>query len=373
MILADTFYTNFLLNLEQNLNSEGTFEEARMVAFGSGFGTTGSLSESFDDLNWETFPVVLNSRFIQNLWRIENGFRQTLNSGWNYGPRIARMEYGLPFSLAVSHLHSTFYKQVKLLKPDVLLVQDLNLFSPPQIQALKRHCKLLIGEIASPLPPNRFLRGYDLVFSALPPNVDKFRSMGVEAYYLPLGFDSRLIDKFPLVERDIDVVFIGSVGKLWDTIELLKAVAEHVPALQIYGPISRELLHEAGLLGNYHGQAWGNKMFEIFSRSKIVLNRHGAIVKNFAGNMRMYEATGMGCVLLSEANDFVNQLFIQGQEIVTYTNYDNAGQTAASLLENPEKLKMIGEAGKHKTLTSHLYTHRADFMNQRIIEKLESL
>jgi spore maturation protein CgeB len=41
-------------------------------------------------------------------------------------------------------------------------------------------------------------------------------------------------------------------------------------------------------------------MFKILARSKIVINRHGTIAGNYAVNMRMYEATGSGAMLVTE-------------------------------------------------------------------------
>lgn len=371
LIIADTFYRKFLIHLEDALRDEESFENAQRVAFNSGFGTTGALSHSFSELGWQAFPIILNSQVLQNLWLTNNGFRKSTLPGWSYGPHIARMEAGYPLSRFVSHLHSSFLQQVKEIRPDVILIQDLNLISAPLAKELKKHCKLLVGEIASPLPPKRFLASYDLVFSALPPVVDRFKSLGIEAHFLPLGFDSRLIETHPEIDRDIDISFVGSAGKLWDTIGLLSAVVEHVPTLRIYGPISKDLLRESNLIENYFGEAWGHQMFEVFSRSKIALNRHGGIVQNFAGNMRMYEATGMGSVLLSEENDFVHKLFEPGVEIITYKNYEEAGSLAASLLQNPDLLKKIGKAGQTKTLSSHSYRQRAETMSQIMSDKLK--
>ena len=62
-------------------------------------------------------------------------------------------------------------------------------------------------------------------------------------------------------------------------------------------------------------------MYKVYGRSKIVINRHGEVAQGFANNMRMFEATGMGALLMTgqspNLSDFFSEkecvcLFIQG-------------------------------------------------------------
>lgn len=374
ILLIDSFYSKALEKFRHDESFQNSKYELKLQSIlNSGFGSTSALSFEFANLGWEAFPVIANSYELQNSWRLSAGKPVATNFGWGIGPHIARTEFAFPYSALLNSLHKTIYEQIKFVKPDVLLIQDLNLFSKPFLNSIRNYCKLLVGEIASPLPPNRMLSTYDLIISAHPSIVSHVNSLGIDSSFLPLAFDSRVLSSTKSQVKDIDLVFVGSAGRLWNTFELLKNVKKLVPGLVIYGPMKRDELTDNGLLENYMGEAWGMDMFKILARSKISLNRHGGITGNFAGNMRMYEATGMGSLLLTESSPFLPELFEPESEIATYKNYQNAGEVAAQLLLDPKKLQTISEAGQRKTLSSHTYSHRAKSMTEMFEKKLDSI
>ena len=50
-------------------------------------------------------------------------------------------------------------------------------------------------------------------------------------------------------------------------------------------------------------------MYNILSRTKISFNRHINVAENNANNMRLYEATGMGSLLLTDKKDNLMKTF----------------------------------------------------------------
>ena len=99
-------------------------------------------------------------------------------------------------------------------------------------------------------------------------------------------------------------------------------------------------------------------MYKILSRTKISFNRHIDVSLNNANNMRLFEATGMGSLLLTDKKDNLNQLFEIDKEIVTYSCKEEALEKVKYLLENPHKISEIALAGQARTLKDHSYEVR---------------
>ena len=74
--------------------------------------------------------------------------------------------------------------------------------------------------------------------------------------------------------------------------------------------------------------------------------------------MRLFEATGMGSLLLTDKKNNLNKLFEIDKEIVTYSCKEEALEKVKYLLENPKKLSEIALAGQERTLKDHTYEIR---------------
>ena len=58
--------------------------------------------------------------------------------------------------------------------------------------------------------------------------------------------------------------------------------------------------------------------------------------------MRMFEATGLGCCLLTDYKSNVHSMFEEGKEVITYNTNQEAISKANQLLQNPNVAKEIG-------------------------------
>lgn len=372
ILFVDTYYFALLreLGMEAVPHEHARYSETLNEVLEFGFGTGGAYTRAFRELGWDAGIVVPNSLTLQTLWAREHGRRDPWRAGWAYGAHLARLPIARSLLGRLPHVHGTLLKQVQAMRPDVLYVQDLNLVPLSLAKALRRHTRLLIGEIASPLPPRPYLMGYDLIVSALPSIVDTARSWGIAAENVPLGFDERWATMTPASERPIDAIFIGSFSRLQpQTWPLLQAVARAVPGLAIYGPADPRALAESGLAEHYAGTAWGRDMFELLGRSKVVVNRHGSVAGRYAANMRMYEATGSGAALLTEQRENLGDLFSL-DEVVAYTSIKDAAEKAASLVADPQRLDAVAAAGQRRTLRTHSYRTRAQQVAELIQQQL---
>ena len=159
----------------------------------------------------------------------------------------------------------------------------------------EQHVKKIVKDI---------LKKYDLIFSALPQFVNYFRKNHLKSEYLPLAFNNAVLKKINLpVVRTIPISFVGSISSHRnETINLLKFLCKNVADFRIYGIASKRDLLNNGLLDNYYGEAFGLKMYEVLSNSLITVNRHINLAGDFAANLRIYEATGMGSYQIGRAH-----------------------------------------------------------------------
>lgn len=263
---------------------------------------------------------------------------------------------------------------LKLASPDVVIVLNPNLLTPSLVRFVTRRGALLVGQIASPLPPKGFFKHYDWMVSALPSQVEYFKTLGIDADYLPLSIGEDSISHNPTLadRRTIDVAFVGSIGRHHKgSRELLRAVAKSVPGFRIYSA-SKGALRRLGLEQYSAGPVFGRDMLDVYRSSKIVLNRHIDVANGFAANMRMYEATISGAVLLTESAPNLSDLFEPGTEVVTYRDAKSAVETILDLLADTERMDSIGEAGRKRTETQHLTKNRVYFLRGRLKGLLES-
>ncbi len=75
-------------------------------------------------------------------------------------------------------------------------------------------------------------------------------------------------------------------------------------------------------------------------------------------NMRCFEATACGALLITESSPDNARCFVPGQEIITYEQPEEIREQMAWLRSQPDRLATIALQGQHRTLTEHGYHHR---------------
>lgn len=373
ILLIDSYYRAVIetLGLASPDQPELHYEQSLSELLDFGFGTGGAYVRNLREAGWRADIVIPNALGLQTMWARENGVRRPLSRGWKYAPHLSRIPGARDILHRFPHVHGLVMQQVKKIKPDVVMVQDINLVPPGLAKEIRRHTSLLVGEIASPLPPKPFLLSYDLIVSALPSVVEQARQWDIASRGIPLAFDHKWATISPASSRPIDAIFIGSFSRLQPvTAPLLRAVADRVPGLRIYGPASDRVLEDAGLASFHHGPAWGRDMFELLGQSKLVINRHGAVAGPYAVNMRMFESTGSGALLVTEAKQNLRDLFEPDREVLAYHSQQEAAELAAAVLADPARLDAIARAGQQRTLNEHTYAHRAEALIDVIEETL---
>lgn len=257
--------------------------------------------------------------------------------------------------------------QIAKFRPDILHIVDLHYFSPAFLKEVRTYAKIIVGQTSSPLFLSKnHLRLYDLLLSSYPHYVAEFRRLGMRAEYFRHAFEPTIFQKFAHSERIYPCVFVGGLSHLQEGFSLLEQLAQ-TSDIRFWGYSNPPLPSSSPVLKKYHGQAWGEDMYQILAQSKIVLNRHiSAVAKNYANNLRLFEATGMGAMLITDMKDNLGEIFEIGKEVETYTNPEELTQKIQFYLTHDTERERIAKAGQDRIIRDHTYEKRVEELTTSI-------
>jgi spore maturation protein CgeB len=115
---------------------------------------------------------------------------------------------------------------------------------------------------------------------------------------------------------------------------------------------------DSPLWARYRGPAWGRDMYNVLARSKITINQHIDIAEGHANNMRLYEATGVGALLLTDWKEDIGDIFTPGREIATYSSADECIDLINYYRTHETERAAIAAAGQQRTLSEHSFDKR---------------
>jgi hypothetical protein len=119
-----------------------------------------------------------------------------------------------------------------------------------------------------------------------------------------------------------------------------------------------------------HDAVLGVDYFGVLNNSRVTFNKHTDQNNGVVGNLRMFEATGIGTCLLTDDGNNINDLFEPGKEIVTYSSVDEAVEKVAYLLDHEDERAEIARAGQKKTLMDHTIFNRCQLIDNVIQSRL---
>ncbi|MFZ9956778.1 MAG: glycosyltransferase family protein, partial [Flavobacteriales bacterium] len=284
--------------------------------------------------------------------------------------------------------------------------------------------KFVVGWCGEAHPPITFFKNHNIVFSCDPQNVRNFNEQGLKAFHINHAFSPSILEMVEKEkdEKNINVGLIGSflVGKSFHShrAKIISEILREIPA-EVYGRIympdkpyigslPKKIVYHGALKPSFkiiekltakahqipgytthknfeenlqfyndfklisehaHAPLYGIEMFKVLRRFKITLNVHSENTP-YAGNMRMFESTGMGTCLLSDYKENVADLFIPDQEIVVYKNAAEAKDKIKYLLKNEGVLQKISAAGQARTLKEHNHNNRVKQMMEIIVREM---
>jgi spore maturation protein CgeB len=354
-LIVDTYYTAFLdafyaQRPDLVLESYGFQWRALMEQC---FGTADFYSTNLQCLGHEATEVVANCRPLQLQWARE----QSLPLRHKVGKRAY---CGIPMpSIERDWFYPVLLAQVKFHRPDIVHFQDPGNTDPAFPQEIRRYVRLISGQIASPIPPKADLKPYDLMLSSLPNFVEWFRRQGMRSYQLSAGFEPRVLQRLNHAPPN-DVVFVGGLTECHRSrVQFLEQVARQT-RVDWWGYGVESLAHDSPLRKTFHGPAWALKMYEKLSSARITLNHHIDVAEDYANNMRLYEATGVGSLLITDAKRNLPSLLKPGKEAIAYRDPNECVELIKYYLKKKEERDLIARSGQQRTLRDHSYYRRME-------------
>jgi spore maturation protein CgeB len=371
-------YPEFLLWLyaqHRGLEKQPYSEQVR-VRMESLFYSADFYARNLRKLGHEAWDVHFNNEPIQKAWareyglpvddhaQLHRGFAELMQRARRVGDktplRYLRMAF-LPLLRWLDSQQSWMYDilsaQTRWYKPDVIL----NQFIPLRSEFLAEHKpygRLLVGQHASPVPPGRDFGMYDLMLSSLPSLVDHFRREGIPSELYLWCFEPTVLERLGEVNKSIDVSFVGTLFRIHGA---RQRWLDHVcrrTRVEVWAHGIDGLPRSSAVFDHYHGTAFGLYMYRILQSSRITLNHHLDVAQSYANNMRLFEATGVGTLLITDWKQNLHEMFELGKEAVAYQSPQECVDLIRYYLEHEHEREAIAQAGQKRTLRNHTYYQR---------------
>jgi len=281
--------------------------------------------------------------------------------------RVWAREHGLSSRASLSDILKA---QIEEHRADVFYNLDATGWGEDFIRSLPGCVKNVIAWHAVSFR-NAPLSDYDLVVNNFPSILAKLNEHGCRTEYFFPAYDPEMTQYAARQNRPVDVLFVGgysrhhgqraavleAVAKLADEYNVvyhldrsrLCRLAES--ALGHFLPLARHRRPSA-IRGITKAPVFGRDYYEVLSAAKIVLN--GAIDMAGAdrGNMRCFEALGMGALLLSDEGNYPEGMR-DGQTIATYNSPEHAVKQVKTYLGASVKRMSIARAGHEMIATRY--------------------
>lgn len=339
-LFLNAYYTTFLTHFyskNQHLSAlpyDLQFNALQRIFFGD----SDFYSHGLSLAGWKTQDLVINCHPLQSAWAREHEYPE-------------------------DDLQSIMLEQIKRTRPSVVYFQEPNIATAELLREIRNYTDLLVLQIASAIPAQTDFSQFDVVITAAPHFVNMFRNMGVACYYQPLAFDPRCVPVSTRYRnRSIDVSFVGGFSDSHvGSYTLFEHLAVTTP-VEFWGYGVETLPPTSAIRSRHHGEVWGREMFKVLANSKITVNRHGEIAEDYACNMRLFEATGSGALLVTEYKENLSDLFEIGREVVAYHTPKECADLINYYLTHPDEAEAIARAGQVRTLRDHTYVQRMSQM-----------
>jgi glycosyltransferase involved in cell wall biosynthesis len=337
VLIVDTCYDAFLASHYSRSPglADRPYDEQWRRLMDTFFGTADAYSHFLGELGHPAHEVVVNCKQLQSAWAREHDLDNP------DGERV-------------------LLAQVEDFGPEVVYVQNLYALTDATMAALRRSGAFIAGQTATEVANVERLRLYDLLVTSFPHFVDHFRARGIDAEYFRIGFDPRVLDTLGQVPIEHDVVFVGALNSRSQHRRgnpMLVRAARHLP-IRFWGYDLRGWAPWSPVRRRYEGEAWGIDMYRVLAASRVALNRHGEVARGYANNMRLFEATGVGSLLATDAKSNLAEFFEAGREVVTYSDVDDLVRQVRMYLTDEEARREVAAAGQARTLRDHTYEIR---------------
>jgi hypothetical protein len=301
----------------------------------------------------------------------------------------AQQQWAREHGIRESGRDAILLEQIKHERPDVLFFQDSYSFSAALVREARTRLRkgALIAAYSglASVPPRmpEMIGDIDLLAVAGWPIADQFPARARDTVVMGHGFETSILDRVPEIGPRLAASFVGQLGTTLhaERRELLETVAAVVPLTLYSGTlratpkaalrqlaaavVRRKLkahlaLMRSPLNAGVRPPVYGAEMYGVLRRSDISFNQQGGNVPFYVPNMRLFEVTGCGSCIVTDARPGIDTLFEPDTEIVTYRSKADLGEKVKWLADHPRERAAIAAAGQRRTLRDHTFHRRVD-------------
>ncbi|MBL7898683.1 MAG: glycosyltransferase [Crocinitomicaceae bacterium] len=340
------------------------------------------------DLNMLTYDQLMN-RYLDDYFSFYSSLIRILRTRGHEAELIIpnceqiRAKWNLKSGLKPVNSDKEYISDaIDFYKPDAVFLNSNFEYCGDFAAGIRKKVKALFCWISCPYDQSLNLSPFNTIFTLFPPHHETFIKSGLHSKLVTAGFDPEVLKNInPDTKSSIPFSFVGGIGGFHKKREkYLKQIAKNTP-LQIWGygyssdhllkRILKNVKNGFTYSKNYRGQAWGVDMFQVLNDSQITLNIHGDIAGTYSVNMRLFEATGMGTMLLTDHADNISELFTPGVEIVTFRTPEEAIEKYNYYSMHDQERKKIAAAGQKKTLELYNYNNIADIFIEEFTQSIK--
>lgn len=361
----------------------------------------GSYNKNFRKLGIDAKCIITNDILLINKWRSEN--------------RIKSRE-----------IKDVIFEQIKIYNPEILWLENLTNINRSWLNYVKeevKSIKLIIAYHCAPYNQSLLekMRGVDFVITCTPGIKSALEKEGIRSYLVYHGFDQDLLSRLDNHgnKPKKNLVFSGSLfpgGNIHnDRIAFIERLLKERIELSLFVNLEKsykikikqsiyflsDLMKKLNmerlrdriqlfeyardpvksyskiLLKTNQQPVFGIDMYNLFNLSDIVLNFHIGAAGDYAGNMRLFEVTGVGSCLLTDNKKNIGELFDVNNEIVVYNSIEDCIEKAKWLMQHEDERKKIASCGHKKTLQNHTVEDRCktiiDIINKELKQSAGTL
>ncbi len=334
-----TFYPEYLNRWYQQHPglSEQPYDTQAEMLFGDGFAASHLFALELRRFGCDSRCIVANCEPLQKAWAREHGYAA---EGRNWAMEILK-------------------RQIDHYRPDVLYCSDPITFDSRLIRVLEARPPLVVGWRAAGVPPWSDFTEFDLILSNDPVSPEFCKKQGARAtrYFLP-GFPAWIAEAVKDEPKMHDVVFCGQFSHehlrrvtLAEKLSLYaQQTREFTPAFFVYKASDWRFQYAGPFV---QSERWGLDLYREIRRGKIGFNNVIDFAKGESGNMRQFEVTGCGTLLLTEYNESLLQHFTPGREIETYASFEELVEKIRFYINNDAAREEIARRGQERCLREH--------------------
>ena len=349
----------------------------------------GEWPKCFELVNEECLMLCLNNPYLQNKWCMENDFL----------PNSQDVEFEI------------ILEQLKRFKPTHLFVFGVSYYSAEnRLQKIIKECPSIKKKVCwygAPEGDISKLKNYDLILTPSRELEESLANSGINSSLLNHAFEPRTLDLIKSRKKTGNICFIGSLslGNDWhqERIEYLESISQCIK-IDIYTNLTRpsfyerlkrnfiyyrhnmskflnkydifmekiryyannenlpvyDRLFDSNILRMLNPSVYGLDMLNVLSSYKITFNKHIPMAGNWASNMRLTEAAGIGTCILSDHKLNNNDYFGIHEKHCSYRSKDEVIRKYSYLIENEDLLNTISKDISDQTLAKHNTNNQFD-------------